>query len=81
MEFLFSCLARQLTSERSELEEKFHIYARPCIILYLSPLSLFLYPSISWVKNNPIVMRETASFFLCNVIVNICHACNKTALG
>ena len=44
MEFLFSCLARQLTSERSELEEKFHIYARPCIILYLSPTLPFLVP-------------------------------------
>ena len=37
MEFLFSCSNRHLTRELSSetLEEKFHIYARPCIILYL----------------------------------------------
>ena len=37
MEFLFSCSTRHITRELSSetLEEKFHIYARPCIILYL----------------------------------------------
>ena len=37
MEFLFSCSTRHLTRELSSLtlEEKFHIYARLCIILYL----------------------------------------------
>ena len=41
MEFLFSCSTLHLTRELSSLtlEEKFHIYARPCIILYL--LNLF----------------------------------------
>ena len=43
MEFIFECSHRYRTSERSEwvryrmwtLEDKFHISARPCIILYL----------------------------------------------
>ena len=40
MEFLFSCSTRHITRELSSetLEEKFHIYARPCIILYLKLL-------------------------------------------
>ena len=42
MEFLFSCLTRYLTRELSSwtLEEKFYIYARPCIILYMSVIKL-----------------------------------------
>ena len=38
MEFLFSCSTHHLTrSLRSiSIEEKFHIYARPCIILYIT---------------------------------------------
>ena len=38
MEFFFSCLTRHLTRELSSwtLEENFHIYARLCIILYIS---------------------------------------------
>ena len=43
MEFIFECSHRYRTSERSErvryrmwtLEDKFHISARPCIILYI----------------------------------------------
>ena len=37
MEFFFLCSTWHLTRELSSetLEEKFHIYARPCIILYL----------------------------------------------
>ena len=42
MEFLFSCSTRHLTRSLPSLvryrvkhEEKFHIYARPCFILYL----------------------------------------------
>ena len=31
--YSFAALSRELSSET--LEEKFHIYARPCIILYL----------------------------------------------
>ena len=34
----FAVLTRELSSQT--LEEKFHIYARPCIILYLSSIKL-----------------------------------------
>ena len=88
MEFLFSCSTwhltrslRSLVSYRVKHSKRNSISTRAQVLFSIyPPLSLFLYPSISWVKNNPIVMLEAASFFLCNVIV-ICHACNKTALG
>ena len=47
MEFLFSCSTRHLSRSlrfralsSQTLEEKFDIYARPCIIFYLSAMDL-----------------------------------------
>ena len=44
----FVALTRELSI--STLEENFHIYARPCIILYISDLLLIYY------KNGPLIL-------------------------
>ena len=44
----FAALTRELSI--STLEENFHIYARPCIILYISDLLLIYY------KNGPLIL-------------------------
>ena len=46
----FAALTRELSS--LTLEEKFHVYARPCIILYLSN-------NTSWVNSNAEVTAKS----------------------
>ena len=57
----FAALTRELSSYT--LEEKFHIYARPCIILYFSH-KLWCYTGISGPEKSRSNTREKISYFI-----------------
>ena len=54
----FAAFTRELSSET--LEEKFHIYAHPCIILYLSYFLYFLFS----VCDNYVILHALYKFLI-----------------